>query len=446
MAEKLDPAELELKIIGTMIQQPDKAGEAFGVLTQADFTVEAYGSIFATIERLRVSAAPVDPITLEHELGGEYRIILRQAQIVEPIDLAYYAQMLKEQGKLAEIQQAALNVAYAETYTAAETGMDTLNGLFVSKQKLRVVPALQAALDFCDRANAKAPDYLRFNMPRLDSILYTELGDMMIIGGYPSSGKTLLSLQMAATLAAKYSVGFFSLETSPAKLTDRILSHLSRVPLKKIKDRDLGDADWLALTRAAEKLSAFKLDFIDAGGMTVRDIQALSLSRKYQVIFIDYLQLIAGNGRQTRYEQVTQISQDLHTLGRAHGITVIALAQLKRPEKFKGKQAPPTMADFRESGQIEQDADSALLIYQAAEDYRSDRVLYVAKNKEGTRARYELEFDGAIQTLREKPKSYSETQTDIRRAAKAAAAEKNAMERMQVKFEELPDNGEPLPF
>ena len=95
---------------------------------------------------------------------------------------------------------------------------------------------------------------------------------MVIVGGYPSSGKTLLSLQIAAHLARRYRVGFFSLETSPAKLTDRLMSHLSRVPLKKIKDRDLSDADWLALTRAAEALSALTLDFIDAGGMTVRDM------------------------------------------------------------------------------------------------------------------------------------------------------------------------------
>ena len=136
--------------------------------------------------------------------------------------------------------------------------------------------------------------------------------------------------------------------------------------------------------------------------MTVRDIRALCLSRRYQVIFVDYLQLIAGSGKQSRYEQVTQISQELHSLGRANGVTIIALAQLKRPEKEKGKPIPPSMADFRESGQIEQDADCALLVYPSdPNDYRSDRVLYIAKNKEGTRAKYELEFDGAVQTLTE---------------------------------------------
>nr|DAW28780.1 MAG TPA: DnaB-like replicative helicase [Caudoviricetes sp.] len=437
--------EIELYILSTMFRCPDKAGEAFAALSPADFGTEEYRKIFSAMDRLHGAGAPVDAVTLTHELGDAYQLIIRQMGMVGIVDLAYYAAMLKDQRRMELIQPAALNVAYAETYSAAEEEMANLNSIFVEKKNLRVVPAVEAASTFCDRANATRPEYLRFGMPRLDGILYVELGDMMIVGGYPSSGKTLLSLQMAAELAKKYRVGFFSLETSPVKLTDRLMCHLSRVPLKKIKDRDLGDADWLALTRAAEKLAALKIELVDAGGMAVRDIRALCLSRRYQVIFIDYLQLIAGNGKQSRYEQVTQISQELHSLGRAHGVTVVALAQLKRPEKEKGKPIPPSMADFRESGQIEQDADCALLVYpRDPNDYRSDRVLYIAKNKEGTRAKYELDFDGALQTLTEKPKSYGEIQAENRRASRAAAAEKTALG--QVRLDELPDNGEPLPF
>lgn len=438
--------EIELSILSTMFRCPDKAGEAFTALSPADFGTEAYRDVFSAMERLRNGGAPVDAVTLEHELGEGYRLIVRQLDVVGVVDLAYYAAMLKDQRRMELIKPAALNVAYAETYTAAEAEMANLNAQFVDKKNLRVVSAEAAAMGFCDRANATRPEYLSFGMKRLDATVYAELGDMIILGGYPSSGKTLLALQMAAELAKKYRVGFYSLETNPVKLTDRLMSHLSLVPLKKIKDRDLGDADWLALTRAAEQLAALKLEMIDAGGMTVRDIRALCLSRRYQVIFIDYLQLIAGtNGKQSRYEQVTQISQELHSLGRAHGVAVIALAQLKRPEKEKGKPVPPSMADFRESGQIEQDADCALLVYPSdPNNYRSDRILYIAKNKEGTRAKYELEFDGAVQTLREKPKSYAETQADIRRAAKAAAAEKTAQG--QIKFTELTDDNEELPF
>lgn len=448
MAEKFDTAEIELKILGTMLQNPDKSGEALAALTEADFSIESYGKIFSAVDKLKLAGAPVDAITLEHELGEDFRLILRQMQIVEPVDLTYYAQMLHEQSRMTDIQQAALNVAYAETYSAAEAEMQNLNKQFVERWSVKVISAAEAAQEFCDRAGGVRPEYLKFGLAKLDSLLTLELGDMMIVGGYPSSGKTLLSLQFAAKLAERHKVGYFSLETSTAKLTDRLMSNMSGVPLAKIKNRDLGEADWLALSHAAETLYGARLDLVDAGGMTVRDIRAMSLSRKYEIIIIDYLQLIAGDKRQNRYEQVTQISQELHTLGRANGIAVIALAQLKRPEKANGKPVPPSMADFKESGQIEQDADCALILYPVdPNDYRSDRVLYLAKNKEGERARYELAFDGATQAMRERPQSYADAQKAIRKAAKAVAAEKRAMAQMQVKFVELPVRpGEELPF
>lgn len=448
MDDKIRAESAELALIGSILQRPDKAGEIFAVLGEEDFTVEAYGGTYAAMRKLHGRGAPIEPLTLEHELGEDYRLIIRQALIVEPVDMPYYAGMIRETRRLADIKAAALNVAYAETYTAAEDEMDKLNKQFVGRQSFKVVSAAQAAQEFCDRAGGEKPEYLTFGLPRLDSQLTLERGDMMIIGGYPSSGKTLLSLQFAAKLADKLRVGYFSLETNTAKLTDRIMCHLSSVPLAKIKARDLGDADWLALRQAAEKLHGKHLDFIPAAGMTVRDIRALSLSRRYEVIFVDYLQLIAGDRRQSRYEQVTQISQELHTLGQAQGIAVIALAQLKRPDKVKGKPIPPSMADFRESGQIEQDADCAILLYpEDPANYRSDRVLYLAKNKEGTRDRYNLEFDGAVQTLRERPTTYAETQGKIRRAAKAARAERESVERMQTTFAELPtEPGEELPF
>lgn len=449
MAEdKIRAESAELALIGSILQHPGEAGEVFAVLDAADFKVEAYGAVFGAMLKLHERGAPVEPLTLEHELGEDYRLILRQALIVEPVDIGYYAEMIRETSRLADIQAAALNVAYAEAYSAAEEQMDALNKLFVARRSTKVISAAEAAQEFCDRAGGEKPHYLEFGFKRLDGLLTIELGDMMIIGGYPSSGKTMLSLQIAAKLAEEHRVGYFSLETSPAKLTDRLMSHMSAVPLAKIKQRDLGDVEWLALSRAAERLHGKHLDLIDAGGMTVRDIRAVSLSRKHEIIIIDYLQLIAGNGRQSRYEQVTQISQELHTLGRANGITVIALAQLKRPDREKGKPIPPSMADFRESGQIEQDADCAILLYPTdPADYRSDRVLYLAKNKEGTRDRYNLEFDGAVQTLRERPKGYGDTQREIRRAAKAARAERDAADYGRTILEELPVKpGEELPF
>ena len=150
-------------------------------------------------------------------------------------------------------------------------------------------------------------------------------------------------------MAKKYRVGYFSLETNKSKLIDRAMSHLSQVPLRKIKEEDLNDADWAALAAAGTALASLSIDFIDASGMSVRDIQAIALNKRHQVVVVDYLQLVIDSGK-GRYEQVTNISQGLHTMAQSNGIAVIALAQLSRPEKTNGKLQPPTMSSFRESG------------------------------------------------------------------------------------------------
>jgi len=127
---------------------------------------------------------------------------------------------------------------------------------------------------------------------------------------------------------------------------------------------------------------------------------SLALSRRQKVIYIDYLQLLQSRGG-NRYEEVTNISKDLHLMAQRHGITVVALSQLTRPEKNKkGQTVPPSMASFRESGQIEQDADAALLLWpENPDDYRSDRKLKIGKNKEGRKGSFTLRFVGETQTM-----------------------------------------------
>ena len=179
--------------------------------------------------------------------------------------------------------------------------------------------------------------------------------------------------------------------------------------------------------------------------MTVRDIQALTLNQRFEVIVVDYLQLVVDHGKGS-YEQVTNISKGLHTLAQSNGVAVIALAQLSRPEKEKGKPQPPSMHSFRDSGQIEQDADVAFLLWPSdPNDNRSERVLKVAKNKEGERLKLDLTFDGACQTLTPREptpgEKYRKLHREIREAAKAGKRDPD-----QVEFTELKGKDPNLPF
>ena len=444
MADSSNITRIEYTILGTVLREPDHTGEVVAALSLEHFGGMATKGLFEAISALHFRGNPVDPVTVIQEAGADYEVAVREAleYYTAVSNLPYYCEMLKEQGQLRRVQEEAIGIATAETLQEVWECLDRLNGLMVSRRGVEILNAAEAAMDFYNRQEGEKPEYLHWGFPDLDADLYAELGDFIVVGGYPSAGKTLLSLQFALTLAEKYRVGYFSLETSPQKLVDRIMSHLSKVPLAKIKRRDLNEADYTALADAASKLSTRKFDCIDAGGMTVRDIQALALNKRYQVILVDYLQLVADAGK-LRYEKVTNISQDLHTLARANGITVIALAQLRRPEKENGKPKPPTMADFRESGQIEQDADIAMLLWPSdPNDNRSSRVLKVGKNKEGERLKMELDFDGAIQTMVPHVPTRGEQFRELQKQIKAVGRR----EPHQTTFTELVGDDPTLPF
>lgn len=444
MADANNVARIEYTILGTVLMDPKHTGEVVAALSPEHFSSLGTRGLFEAISALHFRGAPVDPVTVTQEAGADYEVAVREAlqYWIAPSDLPYYCEMLKEQGQLHRVQAEAMCLTTAETLPEVQACLDRLNGLMVSRKGVEILSAAEAASDFYDRQKGEKPEYLHWGFDRLDADLYAELGDFIVVGGYPSAGKTLLSLQFALTLAEKCRVGYFSLETSPRKLVDRIMSHLAKVPLKKIKERDLNEADYAALVEAAGKLSTQKFDCIDAGGMTVRDIQAVALNKRYQVILVDYLQLVIDAGK-GRYEQVTNISQGLHTLARANGITVIALAQLRRPEKDKGKPKPPTMADFRESGQIEQDADIAMLLWPSdPNDNHSGRVLKVCKNKEGERLKMDLDFDGAIQTMVPHVPTKGEQYRELHKQIRAAGRK----EPQQATFTELVGDDSELPF
>lgn len=445
MVDTNNIVRIEYSILGTILMEPEHTGEVVAALSPGNFGNFGTRKLFEAISALHFKGAPVDSVTVVQEAGADYEVAVREAlqHWIAPSNLPYYCELLREQGQLRRVQAEAMGLTTAETLKEAQECLDRVNGLMISRKNLEILSAAEAASDFYDQQKEEKPEYLHWGFDRLDADLYAELGDFIVVGGYPSAGKTLLSLQFALTLSEKYRVGYFSLETSIRKLTDRIMSHLAKVPLKKIKERDLNEADYAALAEAAVKLSTRKLDFIDAGGMTVRDIQAVALNKRYQVILVDYLQKVIDTNGGRRFEQVTNISQNLQTLARIYGIAVIALAQLSRPEKGSGNQKAPTLADFRESGQIEQDADIAMLLWPSdPNDNHSSRVLKVGKNRDGERLKMDLDFDGAIQTMvphvPTKGEQYRELQKQIRAAARK--------ESHQTTFTELVGDDSELPF
>ena len=242
-------------------------------------------------------------------------------------------------------------------------------------------------------------------MSEVDEGSFAELGDVVMIGGYPSDGKTALALMMAYHMAAKYKVGFFSLETGKRKVRDRMVSHVAQISARDIKLRKLSEEDWTALAAKSADMARRDLTVLQASGMTATEIQATSQAYGFQVVFIDYVQLVApeSDRRANRQEQMAGVSMALHTFAQKTGTMVVELAQLTRQERAGGWREPD-MHDLKESGQFEQDADLIFLLFRPNPkdeelDQEKNRILKIAKNKEYKRGRWPLYFDGDTQTF-----------------------------------------------
>ena len=206
---------------------------------------------------------------------------------------------------------------------------------------------------------------------------------------------------MAAHMGRQDKVGFYSLETSTAKLTNRLVANRCLIDFGHINRREMTPEEWERAVKWKKDLTESRIELISAAGWRVDDILHTALNQQHQIVFIDYLQLIRAAGR-NRTEQVTNISLALHEMAQAHGILVVALSQLNRASTDRA-DATPTLIDLRESGQIEQDADAVLALYiDPDEDApQNDRKLRVLKNKEGTLGEFSLAFDGSTQTFAE---------------------------------------------
>ena len=252
------------------------------------------------------------------------------------------------------------------------------------------------------------PRYIPTGLSVLDKHLHLSPGNLFIIGGRPSAGKTALSLQMACEQARKgYRVCYFSLETDPdpaASATSETTADAAEESFTTIggfrvnAERDAfvwtGDVreGLAALEDNLAELHRLPLFIRSASGKGVAWVKAQAQRMKAQVVFIDYLQLLATGKAKDRYQQITSISIALHELAQTTEILVVALAQLNR----NSAQSLPTVSDLKESGQIEQDADAILLLANDVTTQNRPEKHYhcsLEKNKEGNLWTLPITFD-----------------------------------------------------
>lgn len=451
--------EAQLAVVGSMLIDERCIGDVLAAVGPDDFPSGPYRTAFSCMRKLFMEGRPVDPVTVLDVVQGQenYADFLRQCMELTPTaaNVLEYCAILRRLTRVTRISSLAMDLAMVQDLDDAQQLINQINAQASEHAGSKIMTAEELAMDFIRRMeSAEKPEYITCGIKRIDESTFIELGDVVGIGAAPSTGKTAFGLQWAAHLAPKYRVGFFSLETSAAKVEDRIFASRAGIQLADLKRRDIDEAGWERIVTAAAKFSEFKFDFVPAAGMAASDIISTALSRRYQVIFVDYLQLVAGDSKRDRdrFEIVTESSMVFHRAAQQHGILTVLLSQLRRPEKVKGKYVPPDMHSFRESGQIEQDLDVALLMYlEDPDNYRSNRKLKIGKNKENEKAIVDLSFDGRFQRFEEqKVSTYAQLNAIARQARQQSrrgeAYDTNLVDKAQVQMQELTEPDEDLPF
>lgn len=390
-----DWLQAQNSVLGAALIDERAAVRVLSETEESDYS-GACKTVFNAMRELFSQGKPVDPVGVVSNLGTDYRSFVMQLMEICPTaaNVEYHIQLCREQAKVLSVQEIAHQLAQAETPEQMRQLLEQANGCMVSRQRWKSSTMSEALHSFMDNYNIK-PDFLKWPFSGFGDYLRVRPGRFVILGAEPSVGKTAFSIQCAWHWAKTRKVGFFSLETDKETLTERLISMLMQIPLPRIQDRNLSDQDWERVCAASSEISAVPLEFVQASGMTTADIRAKILECGYEIIVIDYLQLMRARGS-SRYEQVTNISLDLHTIAQSLGVTVVALSQLSR----SNDDHTPKNSDLRESGQLEQDADVILMMkLEKQTEPAGPRKIFVTKNKEGELFMSLLAFDGKHQTF-----------------------------------------------
>ena len=373
----------------------DKVGD---VVTDGDFYRDDHRRIFRHVSRLIERGKPADVVTVDEAIkvsedkdktGGITYLAALAGNTPSAHNVRRYAEIVRECAVLrklievsAEIADSALNrmgkdvgqlldEAESKVFQIAEAGARTRQGF------MEIQPLLTQVMERIDLLYHKDNPSDITGIPTGYRDLDRETsglqpGDLIIIAGRPSMGKTALALNMAehAAVENKLPVAIFSMEMSGSQLAMRMLGSIGRLDQHKLRTGRLSDDDWNRLTNAVGKLHDAPILVDESGALNALELRARArrLHRQYGklgLIVVDYLQLMqASSEGENRATEISEISRSLKSLAKELKVPVVALSQLSRAVEQRTGPKRPIMSDLRESGAIEQDADLILAIYR----------------------------------------------------------------------------------
>ncbi|MFQ5962346.1 MAG: replicative DNA helicase [Candidatus Methylomirabilales bacterium] len=428
--ERIPPqnVDAETAVLGAVLLDRDALLKAFEVLRPDHFYKEAHQKVFTACHALFARNEAVDLITLANELtrrnqledmgGSQYLVSLAEA-VPTAANVMYHASIVRGKALLRELISAGTSIVsscYDES-EPTETLLDLAEKTIFEVSKDRIRPSfrpikaiLKSTFEDIERLYSRKGHVtgVPTGFTDLDDLTGgLQHSDLIVIAGRPSMGKTSFALGMAmhAAMEERVPTAVFSLEMSMNHVVQRMLCAEARVEAYRLRTGRLGDKDWPKLTTAAGRLSEAPIHIDDTPSMNVLELRAKARRVKAEhgigLMAIDYLQLLKGGGRyESRQQEMTEICRSLKALAKELEIPIVALSQLSRAVEAR-EDKKPQLADLRESGAIEQDADLVAFIYRPgyykalkspdeAENYEAE--IMVAKQRNGPTGTVTLTF------------------------------------------------------
>lgn len=446
---KLPPqnTDAEASLLGAILIDADAIVKIADIVRPDDFYEERHRRIYEAILSLYEKHSPIDVLTLSDQLrgtgfldmaGGAGYLTELTNFVPTATHVEQYADIVSQKAlrrRLIKASQDIVGLGYDEGRTLqelveeAETKLFEVSQRHVKQDITSIETILSESFDRLDELH-KDKGKIRgvpTGFKDMDNILAgLQKSDLFILAARPSMGKTAFSLNLAHNVAvkSKEAVLFFSLEMSKEQLVDRMLSMESGVDAWALRTGNLTDADFEKIGHAMGTLSEAQIYIDDTPGITVSDLRTKARReahlRPIGLIVVDYLQLMSGGARfgseGNRVQEISEISRGLKGVARELNVPLIALSQLSRSVENRSPQIPQ-LADLRESGSIEQDADVVAFIYR--EEYynpETDRKnltdIFIKKHRNGPTGAVELYFDREKQRFRSVDTKHNSTPFD----------------------------------
>jgi len=420
--------EAEESLLGAMLLSRDAITVAVEIGVAAeDFYKPAHTHVFEAVLSLYGQGEPIDPVTVAEELrradllealGGRQTLLRLQAATPASANAAHYAKIVNELALLRRLIGVAGDIAemgYDDSQDVQET-VDRAEALVfevaehrVTDSMIKMADALQNTLDELEALYASTGDItgVPTGYSEVDRLLLgLQPSNLVVVAARPGAGKTSFALGAAANvaMAARRPVLFFSMEMGTLELTKRLLAGEARVDARRLQTGNIPEQDWTKLSHAVGRLAEAPLFIDDNPHCTVMEMRAKSRRTKARhgdlgLVVVDYLQLMTPMGSkraENRQVEVAEISRGLKILARELNCPVMACSQLNRQLEYRSDKRP-MLADLRESGSLEQDADVVAFIYRddiynPDSDQRGTAEIIVAKHRNGPTGTTRLAF------------------------------------------------------